>query len=258
MRHISGPPAPPGVTARELVFFRKKLLEAAVELPPATNRWDVTPKEAVEIQRRLAADVLTAPLERPPRLVAGIDCAVSPQSSRCYSVAVVWDIAAGGIVETQAAERALEFPYIPGLLSFREIPVILDALRLLETTPDLLMCDGHGFSHPRRFGLACHLGVVTGMPSCGCAKSRLIGVHEQPRWERGSRTPLRDGEELIGEVVRTRDGVKPVYVSVGHLIDLAGAVEVVLACGRGYRLPEPTRQADRLVGVYKRTRMGRP
>lgn len=223
-----------------------------MKLPAPVHSWNVTPTEAVEIQRRLAASVVVAPLVRRPRLVAGIDCAVSPAHGRCYSTAVIWDMIEARIIEIAEAERALEFPYVPGLLSFREIPVILDALRKLTTVPDVLMCDGQGYAHPRRFGLACHLGVVTGLPSCGCAKSRLVGSSEQPGRERGARSPLRDGEELIGFVLRTRDGVRPLYVSVGHRIDLPAAVDLVLDCGGGHRLPEPTRQADRLVGVYKR------
>ncbi len=223
-----------------------------MRLPDPVHSWNVTPKEAVEIQRRLARSVVFAPLERPPRLVAGIDCAVSPTRGRCYSTVVLWDVTESRIVETAEAERALEFPYVPGLLSFREIPVILDALRRLETAPDELMCDGHGYAHPRRFGLACHLGVAVGLPSCGCAKSRLVGTSEEPGLERGARAPLRDAEEVIGAVVRSRDRVRPLYVSAGHRIDLPAAVDLVLACCAGYRLPEPTRQADRLVGVFKR------
>jgi deoxyribonuclease V len=224
-----------------------------MKLPQGTNGWKVTPKEAIEIQRRLAGSVRVEPLPRPPRFVAGIDCAVS--DDRAFSAVILWDLVERRVVESRTTHRPLEFPYIPGLLSFREIPVILDVLRLLDRTPDVLMCDGQGYAHPRRFGLACHLGVATGIPSCGCAKSRLIGVHEDPGPGRGSRAPLRDGEQIIGEVVRTRDRVKAVYVSVGHLIDLEGAVRLVLSCGEGLRLPEPTRLADRLVGEFKRSEL---
>jgi len=222
-------------------------------LPESENSWNVTPKEAIEIQRRLAGSVSVAPLPTSPRFVAGIDCAFSDDLA--FSAVVVWDIVERRVVESRTTSRPLEFPYIPGLLSFREIPVILDALRLLEGIPDVLMCDGQGYAHPRRFGLACHIGVATRIPSCGCAKSRLIGLHDEPHLERGSRAPLMDGEELVGEVVRTRVRVKGVYVSVGHLIDLEGAVGLVLSCGGGFRLPEPTRLADRLVGEFKRSEL---
>ncbi len=227
-----------------------------MKLPKPIHPWNVSPREAVEIQRRLADSVAVAPLSKDPRLVAGVDCAVSPRRGRCYCTVVIWDSVEARILEVRNASRPLEFPYLPGLLSFREIPVILDALALLETTPDLIVCDGQGFAHPRRFGLACHLGVVVSIPCCGCAKSRLVGTYEQPAPERGSSSPLFDRGELIGRVVRTRDGVKPVFVSVGHLVDLSGSVRAVLSTGGGYRLPEPTRQADRLVGEFKRSEEG--
>lgn len=225
-----------------------------MDIPDAASWFDVTPKEAVAIQRELASAVVSEPLSAPPRRVAGIDCAVSPARGRCYATVVLWDVDEARIIETSEAERALEFPYIPGLLSFREIPVILDALRALAGDPEVLICDGQGYAHPRRFGLACHLGVLVGRPSCGCAKSRLVGSHDEPGSLRGSHAPLTDRGEVIGEVLRTRDRVKPVFVSVGHLIDLSDAVELILSCTAGYRLPEPTRQADRLVGLFKRRR----
>jgi deoxyribonuclease V len=224
-----------------------------MELPETPNSWTVTPKEAVEIQRRLAGSVSAIPLAKRPRFVAGVDCAFS--DDRCFSAAVVWDLEERSAIETKATSRRLEFPYVPGLLSFREIPVILDVLKLLPAIPDVLMCDGQGYAHPRRFGLASHLGVVTGIPSCGCAKSRLIGTYEEPAPMRGSSAELRDGDELIGKVVRTRDRVKPLFVSIGHRITLDEAVELVLACGAGLRLPEPTRLADLRVGEYKRTQL---
>jgi deoxyribonuclease V len=150
------------------------------------------------------------------------------------------------------AVRPLRLPYVPGLLSFREDPAVLAALRRLRATPDVLLYDGHGLAHPRRFGVACHIGLIVDRPAIGCAKSRLVGMHREPGWRRGSAAPLLDGGEVIGSVLRTRDGVRPVFVSVGHRIDLRTARRIVLACALRHRLPEPTRLADQLVGAAKR------
>ncbi len=166
---------------------------------------------------------------------------------------MLWDIRQRVVVEQQTATRRLTFPYVPGLLSFRESPAILAALRKLRRTPDALMCDAHGFAHPRRFGLACHLGVLCDLPTIGCAKSRLVGTHREPGLKHGMRARLTDDGELIGWVLRTQDGVKPVFVSVGHRIDLRTAARVVVACALRYRLPEPTRLADHLVKVAKQS-----
>ncbi|HFC53761.1 MAG TPA: deoxyribonuclease V, partial [Gammaproteobacteria bacterium] len=148
--------------------------------------------------------------------------------------------------EYAIARRPTSFPYVPGLLSFREIPAILEALQKLERPPDLLLVDGQGTAHPRRFGIASHLGVVTGIPSIGVAKSRLIGQHGEPPDERGAWTPLQEGEETIGAVLRSRKGVRPIYVSPGHCVTLERALEYVMRCVTRYRLPETTRQAHRL------------
>ena len=145
----------------------------------------------------------------------------------------------------------MTFPYVPGLLSFREVPVLLKVLRRVATPVQGVLCDGHGIAHPRRLGLASHLGVIVGLPTVGCAKSRLCGTHDEPGTKRGSMTPLTDYGERIGSVLRTRDGVRPVYVSPGHLTDFETSIVWVLACGGGFRLPEPVRLADRLVAAYK-------
>jgi deoxyribonuclease V len=186
-----------------------------------------------------------------PDRIAGIDCAFLNES--IIAVAVVWDVAGRKILETRAARAPLRFPYVPGLLSFREVPVMLAVLRRLTTPVQGVLCDGQGISHPRRFGLASHLGLIIRMPTVGCAKSRLCGTHREPGKKRGSATPLMDDGERIGSVLRTRGGVRPVYVSPGHLCDHASSVAWVLACGAGFRLPEPTRLADRLVACYKKT-----
>lgn len=188
------------------------------------------------------------PLRGTVRFVAGVDAAFSRDGTRCVAAAVLWDADAHEVAEERVAERRLRFPYVPGLLSFREAPAVLAALRKLRRAPDAIVCDAHGLAHPRRFGLACHVGVLCDIPTVGCAKSRLVGEHGEPAALRGSRRAVRDGGETVGSVLRTRDGVRPVYVSVGHRIDLTSAERLVLRCTTGYRLPEPTRLADGVVG----------
>jgi len=156
------------------------------------------------------------------------------------------------VLERAGAERPTTFPYVPGLLSFREAPVLLDAFAKLRRRPELVLVDGQGYAHPRRFGLACHVGLALAVPTVGCAKSRLCGEYEEPPREAGTWSPLRDGSELIGAVVRTRTGVKPLFVSVGHLISLRSAIHAVLACCRRYRLPEPLRAAHQYAGLLRR------
>lgn len=185
-------------------------------------------------------------------MVAGVDAAFTADGRLCIAAAVVWDLIGGEVVESRTARRRVVFPYVPGLLSFREAPAVLSALRKLRCEPDALICDAQGYAHPRRFGLACHVGVICDRPTIGCAKSRLIGSHREPGRKRGARTVLTDGREVIGVVLRTRVGVRPVYVSVGHKIDLGTAERVVLRCALRYRLPEPTRLADKLVAEIKR------
>jgi deoxyribonuclease V len=149
-------------------------------------------------------------------------------------------------MEEVVATRPISFSYVPGLLSFREAPVVLDAISSLRARPDLLMCDGQGDAHPRRLGLASHLGVYLDMPSIGCAKSRLIGTYDEPGPDQGSLSPLTDHGEIVGMVLRSKTGTRPLFISVGHMVDLATAVLLVTQCLRGFRLPEPTRLADKL------------
>jgi len=212
------------------------------------HSWDLTPKEAVTLQRELAGQV-----ERENRLgvvsrVAGVDVSYHARTDRLAAAAVVLDAASLQVMDVQIVLGRPAFPYVPGLFSFRELPPVLEALGKLATPPDLIVCDGQGIAHPRRFGLACHLGVWTGLPTIGCAKTRLTGTHEMPGERRGSRAPLMDKGEEIGAVLRTRDGVAPVYVSTGHRVDLKTACAWVLRLAPRYRLPETTRIADRLVG----------
>jgi deoxyribonuclease V len=209
-------------------------------------------RRAIAIQRRLAGRVITKNDAGRIRYVAGLDAAFSSDGKDCLAAAVLWDLRAAAVCAQSLAVRRVRMPYIPGLLSFREAPALLAALRRLPRVPDLLLCDGQGLAHPRRFGVACHLGVLCDLPSVGCAKSRLTGTHREPGWLRGSWTRLEDDGEVIGSVLRTREGARPVYVSIGHRVSLARARALVMKCLGEYRLPEPTRLADRLVAHAKR------
>ncbi len=211
---------------------------------PELHSWSLTPKEAVALQRRLACQVsLQDAVPAPVRRVAGVDVSSARFGSAVHAAVVVCEVASGAIEETATASASSAFPYVPGLLSFRELPVILEAFRRLTLTPDVVLVDGQGIAHPRRLGIASHLGLWLTVPVVGCAKSRLCGEHGEIGLKRGDAAPLLlDGIE-VGRVLRTRDRVRPLYVTPGHLVDVARAVAIVLACGRGYRLPEPIRQA---------------
>ena len=220
---------------------------------PSLHSWNLTPKEAIALQRQLAARIdAKTPLGR-CELIAGADVSYNRFSPICYAAVVVLRARDWSIVESRHVVAESAFPYIPGLLSFREIPIVLEAFAKLRCRPDVVMCDGQGFAHPRRLGLASHLGLCLGLPTIGCAKSRLIGTHREPGAKPGSRTPLRDGKDVIGHVVRTKCNVKPLFISVGHMTNRASAVRLVLRSCRGYRLPEPTRQAHLLVNEIRRS-----
>lgn len=225
--------------------------------PVFEHRWDLTPREAVALQRELAARVRPAGhLPSGPHLVAGLDISGSGRWARrdekLTAGVIIFRQPEGRIVACHAIERPSPFPYVPGLLSFREIPVYAELLAALALRPDLLLCDGQGIAHPRRFGLAAHLGVLFDVPSIGVAKSRLCGKYREPGVRRGARAALREDGETIGTVLRTRAGVRPLFVSVGHRVALAEAAERVLALAPRYRLPEPTHLADRWVGRLRR------
>jgi deoxyribonuclease V len=216
------------------------------------HRWDVTVEEATALQRELAARIdVRHPLTRCD-LVAGADISYNLRSTTLYAAVVVLRVDDMSVVERRAAVSEATFPYQPGYLSFREAPAVLQAFARLESVPDVVMLDGQGIAHPRRFGLACHVGLWLNRPAVGCAKSRLVGRHSPLDPEAGSSVPLVAGGETVGKVVRTKTGVQPVYVSPGHLIDLDGSVELVLRCARGYRVPEPTRQAHLYVNALRR------
>ena len=215
--------------------------------------WSLSPREAVKLQARLAPTVVECPLPDAVRFVAGLDLAFTPDKRSCIAGVVLWDVLDERVLEQHFALTPVTFPYVPGLLSFREIPALLSVLKKLGGMPDVLMCDGQGVAHPRRFGLASHLGVLLDIPTVGCAKSRLIGTHDEPGPAKGdSVAAFRQGRSLIGRVLRTRDSVKPLYVSIGHKADIESACHLVLDCTIRYRLPEPTRLADRLVASAKR------
>jgi len=212
----------------------------------APHPWDVTPHEAMEIQCRLRDQVIAETTFDVLESVAGIDCGYKDGMAR--AAVVVLSYADLRPLGQAVAEIPVPFPYVPGLLSFRETPAVLEALGRLSVEPDLLILDGHGYAHPRRMGLACHVGVITGVPAIGCAKSRLIGEHTEPPVEAGNWVLLHDQGEVIGAVVRSRTKVSPIFVSIGHKIDLETAIRVVLDCCTRYRLPETTRYAHRVAG----------
>lgn len=208
------------------------------------HTWNLDPDSAARLQERFAHKVRFLRVDKPFLTVCGTDVHVEGGVARSACVAL-------GLPGLQLRDRAVhrmpvKFPYIPGLLSFREIPPLLPALKKLSVIPDVILVDGHGLAHPRRFGLACHLGVLTGTPCVGCAKSKLVGRHEELASERGSRELLYDENRVIGAVVRTRTKVRPVFVSVGHLIDLERCIDLVLECTPRFRIPEPLRLAHQL------------
>jgi deoxyribonuclease V len=212
--------------------------------PVLTHSWDLSIPEARELQEELRSRVIDEDdLDDPVRLVAGADISYDKHDPTLFAAVVVLDAHTLEVVETRSVTRKATFPYVPGYLSFRELPAVLEAFAKLSQRPDLVICDGQGRAHPRRFGLACHVGVLLDLPTVGCGKTRLIGTHREPGERRGCSCRLLDDEEVIGRVVRTRTKVKPVYVSVGHRISLDCACRWVLRTASRYRIPEPVRAA---------------
>ena len=218
----------------------------------APHPWDVTPAEARQIQLGLAGRVEGRDDLPEIRTVAGVDIGFEEAGRVTRAAVAVLRFPDLTPAADAVARRPTTFPYVPGLLSFREVPAALDALNALDRPPDMLLCDGQGYAHPRRFGLACHLGVITGLPAIGVAKSRLTGECTEVGPHKGDWVPLFNEGEIIGAVVRTRDRVRPLFVSIGHRISLATAIRLVLACTTRYRLPETTRRAHRLASHYPR------
>jgi deoxyribonuclease V len=240
------------------------------------HNWNLSYAQARQLQIELAGRVQFTPVKKKPRVVAGLDCAFSKDGKRIFAVVVVLRLPGFEVIETTEAIGKVTFPYIPGLLSFREAPVCLAAVEKLQKRPDAFIIDGQGVAHPRRLGLAAHLGLFFDAPTIGCAKSRLIGEYEEPPLQKGSYSWLTDSSgrksdltmptaecrlkianrksqivNPIGAVVRTRSNVKPVFVSVGNKCTLANAIEITLACTTKYRLPEPTRLAHQQVSKLK-------
>src|SRR5262245_55910204 len=219
----------------------------------ALHRWDLSAAEAVALQKELASRVdARTPLTRCD-LVAGADVSYNRFSTTFYAVVVVLRTSDWSVVETQGAVQEVTFAYVPVLLSFQEAPVLLEAFAKVQSEPDAVMIDGQGIAHPRRLGIASHVGLWLQRPCLGCAKSKLFGRYKEPGEKPGSLSPLLDRDEVIGHAVRTKARSKPVFVSAGHLIDLPSADRLVLNACRGYRLPEPTRQAHLHVNALRRS-----
>lgn len=210
--------------------------------------WQVSITQALDIQRRLAAQVSRSNEVGVPRFIAGVDISVGKGQGVATGAVVVLKYPELGVVETKVVNDELNFPYIPGLLSFREAPLILATCQKLTVAPDLILVDGQGIAHPRRMGLASHIGLWLNSPTIGCAKSLLCGTHQVPGTEPGSYAEVVDHGEIIGVALRTKLGTKPIYVSIGHKIDLPTAIHWVMECYRGYRIPEPTRLAHLAAG----------
>jgi deoxyribonuclease V len=211
-----------------------------------SHDWNISPSEAIALQNSLRGQVIERTSFDSVQRIAGVDVGFEAQGRITRAAVVVLSYPELRILEASVAKLPTSFPYIPGLLSFREVPAILQAVSKLQQPPELFLCDGQGMAHPRRFGLACHLGLYTDIPSVGVAKTRLIGNYGALAQEKGSWVPLIDKDETIGAVVRTRSGVKPLYISVGHKISLQRSIELVLGCTTRYKLPETTRTAHRL------------
>ncbi len=214
--------------------------------------WTMTPREAIELQKSLRERVRLAPVKKQIKTIAGADISFNKFSPIVYAGLVVMRLPSLEVIEEVGVVSETQFPYVPGLLSFRESPSVLEAWAKLKTEPDAVMFDGHGIAHPRRVGIASHVGLIINRPTLGCAKSVLVGKYEEPERERGNWTELVDKSEVVGGALRTKTNVSPIYVSPGHLIDLEGAIKLTLACDGGYRQPEPTRRAHLLVNALRR------
>jgi deoxyribonuclease V len=215
--------------------------------------WNVTPKEAIALQKELREDITLVPLDKKPKLIGGCDVSMNMFTKDGYAGFVVLDAKTLKMVDHLVVKAKIPFPYIPGLLSFREIPMLLEAWKKLKQKPDVVVVDGVGIAHPRRLGIATHLGLVLHIPTIGCAKSVLVGEYTEPAQEFGAVSYMRDPKtkEVIGAALCTKPGVKPVFISPGNLITLEESVELVKSCVIKHRLPEPTRLAHNTVNEYR-------
>jgi deoxyribonuclease V len=216
------------------------------------HSWDLTAKEAVQVQAELQKLIELRDDFDQVRVVAGADVAFKKNENRGFAAVIVYSLPDLKEIERKGVSADVPFPYVPGLLAFREAPILLEVFSLLTTEPDIVMFDGQGIAHFRRMGIATHLGILLGKPTIGCAKSRLIGTYQEPGVEAGCFSSLLDRQETIGGVVRTRRNVHPVFVSPGHKISLRTSIEIVLKCCDGYRIPKPTRMADRYAALLKK------
>lgn len=221
-------------------------------MPSSLHPWDLSPAQAIALQNQLRAQVELVPLSAPPRLIGGADLSFDIGSDTVYAGIVVLSFPDLKIVEECGVRTTAPFPYVPGLLSFRESPPILEVWDKLRHRPDVLVFDGQGTAHPRRFGIACHLGLWLDLPTVGCAKTLLCGRYEGLGQERGSRAPLVNRGDVVGEALRTKTGINPVFVSPGHRCDGESAVALMLQCNGGYKIPEPTRRAHDFVNRLRR------
>jgi deoxyribonuclease V len=215
------------------------------------HKWEISPQAAAALQKSLRSEIVFSRFDSPLQTVGGLDCALSRDKKNIIACVVVLSAENFEIIESAYSVERLKFPYVPGLLSFRELPVCLSAMEKLQKAPNAVIVDGQGIAHPRRFGLACHLGLFIDIPTIGCAKSRLIGEFDEPASKKGSESPLKDGDEIIGTVLRTRNNARPLFVSVGNRCRLQDAVRIVLACCTKYRLPEPSRLAHQIAAKLK-------
>ncbi len=215
------------------------------------HKWNLTYSEAIELQNKLKQliNVVSAPLNYD--LIAGADVAYDKEWNKCKAACVIYTIKENKIIEQSFAEKKITFPYVPGLLSFREVPVLLEAFNKIKTNYDIAILDGQGFAHPRRFGLASHIGLWLNKPTIGCAKSKLIGTYKIPPNIKGSWTYLCDRNEIIGVVLRSKVNTKPIFISIGNMINLKDSIDVILKCTTKYRIPEPVRYAHNFVSQLK-------
>ncbi len=214
--------------------------------PVRTHEWDLTPKQAIDLQKSLASDIVLKDRFKGPEFVAGIDVGFEQKGKIARAAVVVLEYVSLELVEYAIARLPVTFPYIPGLLSFREIPVALNALKKINTMPDVILCDGQGIAHPRRFGIACHLGLLLDCACIGVGKTRLLGSHDSVPENKGAYSPLMHNNHQLGVVLRTRQNVKPLFISPGHKIGIDACIDIVMGCVTRYRLPETTRQAHHL------------
>jgi len=218
--------------------------------------WRVNTKKARELQEQLREKIIFKPLKKNIKIVAGCDVSFAKKSNEIYAGVVIMQLPGMQVIEKKFKKGITGFPYIPGFLSFREIPVLAKVFQKIECHPELILCDGQGMAHPRFFGLACHLGLILNMPTIGCAKSRLVGDAEDVGLSKGDYSDIYFKEKKVGLLIRSRSNVKPIYVSPGHLIDIPSCYKIVMDCLGKYRIPEPTRLAHILVNEYRKEFIG--